>query len=80
VHLGDEVKSIVDTGGDRIEEDLLEERLAGRPDVVSAEHADREWFVVDVSRELTAAEMMARWIDAITLAHFDLAERLGLPG
>jgi hypothetical protein len=76
--LGDEVKLIVDTGSDLVDEDLIEEALAAQPDVDEAYHADREAFDVRLTRVLRADEMFARWLDAIITAHRELASRRGI--
>lgn len=76
--LDDEVKAIVDTGPDLVDDDLLAEALAAQPDVVAVDHIDREIFDVRLSRLLRADEMFARWLDAIVAAHRELARRRGI--
>ncbi|MET7400006.1 hypothetical protein ABZS66_41635 [Dactylosporangium sp. NPDC005572] len=76
--LSDEVKSIVETGPEEDEDDLLEQQLAAQPDVQSAFHADREWFEVQLSRPLPADEVLARYIDAVSAAHREYARRRGI--
>ena len=76
--LGDEVKLLVDTGLDLVDEDLIEEALAAQPDVAEAYHADREVFEVSLSRVLRADEVFARWLDTIVTAHRALASRQGI--
>jgi hypothetical protein len=76
--LSDEVKSIVETGPEDDEHDLLQQRLAAQPDVKSAFHADREWFEVELARPLPADEVLARYIDALSAAHREHARRLGV--
>ncbi|MCW3814061.1 hypothetical protein ONA91_06270 [Micromonospora sp. DR5-3] len=76
--LGDEVKLIVDTGCDLVDEDLIEEALAAQPDVAEAYHADRELFDVSLTRVLRADDVFARWLDAIITAHRELAQRRGV--
>ncbi|MBQ0902044.1 hypothetical protein [Micromonospora sp. U21] len=78
VGLGDAVKSMVDSGGDFVDDDLIEEALAAQPDVVEVYHVDREVFDVVLGRFLRADEMFARWLDAITAAHREFALRLGV--
>jgi hypothetical protein len=72
----DEIKSIVDTGPDILEEDLLEAGFAAHPDVVAADHADREWFVLTFAREMEAGEVLAICIDTLTHAHLELARHM----
>jgi len=72
----DEIKSIVDTGPDILSDDVLEARLAAHPDVVEADHADREWFMLTFAREMGADEVLAICIDALTDAHLELARHL----
>jgi hypothetical protein len=76
--LGDEVKSIVDTGCDLVSEDLLEQALAAQPDVNDAYHVDREVFNVRLTRLARADEMFARYLDAVTAAHRELARLRGI--
>jgi hypothetical protein len=76
--LSDEVKSIVETGPDEDEDDLLEQQLAAQPDVKSAVHADREWFEVELVRPLQADEVLARYIDAVSAAHREYARQRGI--
>jgi hypothetical protein len=77
VGLGDAVKCIVDSGGDWIDDDLIEEALAAQPDVVEVYHMDREVFDVVLARFMRADEVFARWLDTITAAHREFARRLG---
>lgn len=72
----DEIKSIVDTGPDLLDDDVLEAHLAAHPDVVEAIHADREWFELKFTREMEAQEVLAICIDALAEAHRDLARHL----
>ena len=72
----DEIKSIVDTGPDILGEDLLEAGFAAHPDIVAADHADREWFVLTFAREMEADEVLAICIDTLTHAHLELARHM----
>ncbi|MEU5724997.1 hypothetical protein ABZ783_24660 [Micromonospora sp. NPDC047738] len=76
--LGDEVKLIVNTGCELVDEDLIEETLATQPDVAEAYHADRELFEASLTRVLRADDVFARWLDAIITAHRELAQRRGV--
>lgn len=74
----DEIKSIVDSGPDIIEEDLLEAGFSAHPDVAEADHADREWFVLVFKREMDPGEVLAICIDTITHAHLELARHMAM--
>jgi hypothetical protein len=72
----DEIKSIVDTGPDILEEDVLEAGFAAHPDIVEAVHADREWFEIKFAREMEPDEVLAICIDTLTHAHLELARHM----
>ncbi len=74
--VADEVKDIIDTGMDVSDEDLVQQALAGQPDVVEAAHPDREDYRIHLARPLPADEVLARVIDAIAAAHRKLARQL----
>jgi len=74
--VADEVKDIIDTGMDVSDEDLVQQALAGQPDVVEAAHPDREDYRIHLARPLPADEVLARVIDAIAAAHRKLARHL----
>lgn len=72
----DEVKAIVDTGPDVVDEDLMVVALSGRPGVVWVEHPDREIYAFGVAGRIGADKALALCIDAIADAHRELARRL----
>ena len=61
--------TIVKVEPDEGEDDLIEQALAAQPDVTAARHADVDWFQVGTARVLRADEMLARFIDALIVAH-----------
>ena len=71
--LEDTAKVVVD-----LDQDDLKRALAGQPDVVEAEHVERENFEIVLSRVLTADEVLARFIDALAAAHREQARRGGI--
>jgi hypothetical protein len=73
----DEVGHLVQPNLGSMVEDYLENALAAQPDVESAYHYDRESFQAETTRVLRADEMLARWLDAILIAHRGYAQQLG---
>ncbi|MEV0719013.1 hypothetical protein [Asanoa sp. NPDC050611] len=71
--LEDTVKVVVD-----LDQDDLKRALAAQPDVVEVEHEERETFQVVLARVLTADEVLARFVDALTSAHREQARQLGI--
>ncbi|MGS2616372.1 hypothetical protein ACVCAH_17880 [Micromonospora sp. LZ34] len=82
VSLAEELKAVVDTGPDVVDDDLLLAALAERPEVAEAQHPDREVFEVTLASPLRADEMLAVAVSALSAAHRELARRLRieLPG
>ncbi|MCP2322293.1 hypothetical protein HDA40_000800 [Hamadaea flava] len=58
--------------------DLVEEALVDQPDVTSVDHVDTGQFEVRMTRMYRADEMLARWLDAIMIAHREFARRRGI--
>lgn len=73
----DEIGDLVQPRLARNPEDYLEQALAAQPDVESAYHYDRESFEATTTRVIRADEMLARWLDAILVAHQAYARHLG---
>ncbi|MEV4623254.1 hypothetical protein AB0J74_31665 [Asanoa sp. NPDC049573] len=71
--LEDTAKVVVD-----LDQDDLKRALAGQPDVAEAEHEERETFQVVLARQLTADEVLARFVDAIAAAHREQARQRGI--
>lgn len=72
----DEVKPVIDTGPDVLDEDLMLTALEARPGVLWAQHPDREFYEIRLAGPIRADEALALFIDAIAHAHRELARRL----
>jgi hypothetical protein len=55
------------------DDDLVEQALAAQPDVTGARHAEVDWFQVTTAHVLRADEILARFIDALAIAHHQSA-------
>ncbi len=74
----DEVKAIIDTGPDVVDDDLMVAALEARPGVLWAQHPDRERYEFRLARRVKPDEALALCIDAIADAHRALARHLGI--
>jgi hypothetical protein len=74
--IDDEIKPVIDTGPDVVDEDLMVTALEARPGVVWAQHPDREFYEIRLAEPIRADEALALFIDAIAQAHRELARRL----
>jgi hypothetical protein len=74
--IDDEIKPVIDTGPDVVDEDLMVAALEARPGVVWAQHPDREFYEILLAEPVRADEALALFIDAIAHAHRELAQRL----
>ncbi len=74
--IDDEIKPVIDTGPDVVDEDLMVTALEARPGVLWAQHPDREFYEIRLAEPIRADEALALFIDAIAHAHRELAQRL----
>ncbi|MEU6074894.1 hypothetical protein [Micromonospora sp. NPDC047074] len=74
--IDDEMKPVIDTGPDVVDEDLMVTALEARPGVVWAQHPDREFYEIRLAAPIRADEALALFVDAIAQAHRELARRL----
>jgi hypothetical protein len=74
--IDDEIKPVIDTGPDEVDEDLMVTALQARPAVVWAQHPDREFYEIRLAKPIRADGALALFIDAIAQAHRELARRL----
>ncbi|MEV0135805.1 hypothetical protein AB0H83_46100 [Dactylosporangium sp. NPDC050688] len=74
--IDDEIKPVIDTGPDVVDEDLMVTALEARPGVVWAQHPDRECYEIRLAEPIRADKALALFIDAIAHAHRELARRL----
>lgn len=74
--IDDEIKPVLDTGPDVVDEDLMVTALEARPGVLWAQHPDREFYQIRLAKPIRADETLALFIDAIAHAHRELAQRL----
>jgi hypothetical protein len=74
--IDDEIKPVIDTGPDVVDEDLMVTALEARPGVLWAQHPDREFYEIRLAEPIRADEALALFIDVIVHAHRELAKRL----
>lgn len=74
--IDDEIKPVIDTGPDVVDEDLMVTALEARPGVLWAQHPDREIYEIRMAKPIRADDALALFIDAIAHAHRKLARRL----